>query len=342
MDKLSFSYPNIKEDFRPKDPLEAAARFVFDRYGYDFYFDFEDPKMIQPIGERKYKIRVSVKRPILVKNYKTGEIKRFLLRIRNVLELDVYERGYKEYTVRGPGFPSVKSLIRRTIHEKIDKLYERLFLELESLKEKIAKPIFIQYQFNSIKNILQIVYQERQISPLQYQKKRNVLSLLQKAGYLNRDNGYLVATEKTNTLIDRFPRSRDFANYVMGDLILNYQEELDKRRFYIYKPYLKITVLYYKKAHLYSFNRKDLSEEEILRELKDSLISEYIYEYNVPKSIYKYYNLSTCIEHLVEYEILKEDEDNENLLFGYKNILKELIEHNPLGGVEDIRITAYI
>lgn len=338
MTEIDFKYPEIKVDLRPKDPLEAAARFVFDRYGYDFYFDIEDEKLIQKIEPNRYKVKVSVKRPVIIENHKTNETKELIINVKDILELEIEKRGACDFGVSGPYFNTVKALIRKTIHEEIDKVYERLFLEVESLKKKIAKPIFIRSQFNPIFNVLHRLYRERLIELEPYREKKGVIHLLRKAGYIDKRNGYYVAAEKANLLIDKFRKSSEFANYVVGDLILNHQEELDKMRFYTYKPYLKMTVIYYRKAHLYTMNGSDFSDEDILRELKKDLVMEYATEYNVALNQYKYSNLMMCVNHLIEDEVFREEEEDEDLLFGHREILSELIAHNPLGGLKNVSI----
>ncbi|MFO7966085.1 MAG: hypothetical protein R6U44_00605 [Archaeoglobaceae archaeon] len=341
MTETEFEFPDVKEDLRPKDPLEAVSRHVFGRYGYDFYFDVDDSNVVQQMSESYYMVKVSVKRPITIKNHKTDEEKRLTLTIKDALNIEVERRGPKDFkVVNSPRFVSVKPLIREIVNKQIDKLYENLFLGLEDLKTKIARPIFIRSQLNPVVNVSKTLFRERMIDPSEYQEKLKIIKLLSKAGYLDKKNGYYITSEEANRLIDKKSKSREFAYYVIGDLILNYQDELDKLRFYTYKPYLKMTTIYYKKAHLYSLNgNQDISEEDILRDLKYALVSDYVKEYNVSVSTYKNVNLTTCVEHLVEDKVIQEDSPDEDLVYGYRNIIKELIKHNPFENIENIQIS---
>jgi len=310
---------------------EVAMSFVLNRYGFNFFLDPEFGRPME-VRTKHYKVPISAYVDLLIEDDLSNDKRLITFVLRNFLDVDVmYDYNKKRYIAKGPTYYTVRRLMQEKIIKWIDSQYERLFFQIDIAKERIAQAIFIQVQFNPIKNMCRDLIDKFYIDPSDYEKKEKQLDLLRVAGYITKTNGKFLPTAKVSKLIEKVKDFEDFANYVIGDLVLNYSSELDKRKMYSYKPYIKLTTLYYEEADLFRRVPKEYQKDDkILYKLKQKLIENYIERYgNISR--YKEYNLNNFIDDLVDRHIF--EEKDRVFIRGSEDILNEMEKRDLLESI---------
>lgn len=337
-------FPEIKADLRPKTPYQAAMDFALKRYGYNFYLDENRDQIIDKTDDC-YLIKLSAKIYSPIKDDKTGKKKLIIISLKNFLEVLVTKDLIrKEYRVKGPHYKRVQKMIISKINEIMDKRYESFFFREESIKKRFANLIFVQSQFNPIKNICTNIFENKVIDSKIYSKKMSMLNLLIVSNYLKKRGGALYPTEKAYKFLEKSSSPAEFSEFVIGDLVLNYQKELDKRYIFAYKPYLKLSSMYYEEADLFSFIPDDIFEDyfkvekpEILTKLRDELVANYVKRYG-RLSVYREDNLFNFIDDLIRVRIFEREPENYRLVHGEEEIFRKMKLINPIKGVEEIEV----
>ncbi|ADB58800.1 hypothetical protein [Archaeoglobus profundus] len=323
-------FPTIRIGPKHVSPISEAISQVIEKYGFNFLVDKKnvEEKIIDNV--KYYIIPVSGTIRFLIENDKSNE--RFLVSIslKKLFNVKVwFDRAKERYLFDGPSLLEVRERIANKLAEIIDRRYSFYLFQIEQVRDGIAESLFVKAQFNPIRRICEDLFVFNEVDVNKYKKRPKQLQLLIQANYLRRINGKCIPTEKFYYIMDkyRFKTYEDFASYVISDLILNYWTLLDQMKMYAYKPYLRLTVLYYKEADLFRKIAEETGYEEyseILYKLKDKFIAEYIKQYGY-RDKYKISNIRGFLDDLIRNDVFLEDvEDRLVFIYGDKDVLEKL------------------
>jgi len=331
MTENTLRFPKIKIGVRYTSPISEAIYQVISRYGFNFVVDRENVRKEKVNGCFIYTAPVSGTVRFLIENDRSNERIVVSIMLRKLFRVKVtYDLAKRKYLFEGPSISEVRERISNKLMEIIDKKYSFCLFQIEQIRKGISESLFVRTQFNPIRNICKDLFDKHIVEVDKYKNRIKQLELLIKANYLRKINGKCVPSEKFYDIVDKynFETYQDFASYLISDLILNYWTLLDKMKMYAYKPYLRLTLLYYKEADIF----RRIAEEtdyrmhsDILYKLKDKFIDEYTKQYGY-RDNYRKSNISGFLDDLVLNRVFLEDIEDEKstFIYGDKKVLEEI------------------